>query len=554
MKNSSFSLAAMLSAVLLVKGTIAFGYTSMSVAVDSNLLAYEGKLLFAQGTGSLTQIELNTGKVLNRAAPPKEMAFSGTLYRHGHGIFMADYSRSALLDESTLEVLWSVEDSHDAAIGDNYFVSHDGYDTVTCFDVASGKQAWSKTMHGGWILLARGDVTVIATPLIYDEGHAILVVDMPTGNELFKLKAEPGLLFLNVYLDDEAVYVLTGKNEPNVLSHDASPVELRKFNLAGELQSSIDVMSEEVIWEYGYKTARHGFFLGDRYFEGNGHVRKTYDHEPDAWQDTWGQDDLTSTSLPSGILIEGSFRDSSDERATFVAFKGSDYEWRGYLSHLGEEGWVGQSIEHEGNLVVASGQGHVECFDIVSGRPRWLYVFPEIRRTMSFSSHAMPPTLTQQAASYHVGMRSLGEIAGTLTVGNEVDLSSLVLNELRKQQSYAGAITIDPSPDDPFAGLLPDLVIRATLFAVAPVAILASVALALRQWRRRVSHAGLLAWDYHLLSGIALCLLLSPMLGVLLYGRVDRIVTFCLWSMVVLCVVASIACGRMAKREERVAA
>lgn len=171
MKYANSYLVVMLIAGLPLTGGVALGHTSMTVAVDSNLLVYDGKLLFAQGTGSLTRLELASGKVLNRVVPPEGMHFSGTLLRHEMGVFMADYSRCVLLDEASLNVCWEVGNAHDAAVGTSHFVSHDGYHTVTCRDVASGEEVWSKTLHGGWSLFALGNVAVVATPLLYDEGR-----------------------------------------------------------------------------------------------------------------------------------------------------------------------------------------------------------------------------------------------------------------------------------------------------------------------------------------------------------------------------------------------
>jgi hypothetical protein len=46
--------------------------------------------------------------------------------------------------------------------------------------------------------------------------------------------------------------------------------------------------------------------------------------------------------------------------------------------------------------------GHVECIDATTGESQWLYVFPTIRHTMSYSTHGMPPTMSQAAAIYRI--------------------------------------------------------------------------------------------------------------------------------------------------------
>jgi outer membrane protein assembly factor BamB len=551
MKFVRNTLLAVVGAVLLIGHTFVFGYTSMSVAVDSNLLAYEGKLLFAQGTGSLTRLELSSGKVLDRVAPPKDASFGGRLYRNRHGIFMADYRLCALLDERTLEALWCVGDTYDAAPGDEYFVSHNGYDAVSCFAVENGEKIWTLTIQGGWSLLALGNLAVVSTPAGYEKGDLVVVVDMPTGNELFRLKAAPEEIYLTVYLEADAVHVLTAKKDPDVLSWDAVPVELRTYDLSGEERSRIDMTSDDITWQWGYKTGRHGFLVGDRYFDGNGHVRATYDHEPDSWKKSPDNGESLTISLPAGMVTECSIQDAVDEEGTLLSFAGPDATWSSYLSHLGEDGRVGQMIQTDGKLVVASGQGHVECIDLESGEPEWMYVFPTIRRTMSFSRYSMPPTLTQQAAKYRTSLKNLSATAGTISLGTDTELKSLVFRDLRKQQSYAGRINVDPAPDDPFGGLIARLTVKAVSLAIAPLLVVASLGTVLKRKHRQAGGTGLSAWDCRLLSGISLLMLLSPLLAVLLYGRVDRTLTYLLWGMVVLCVIASFVLGRTARLKDK---
>lgn len=552
MNPFTFRMVAAVVVSSLISGVHVYSYTSTNVAVDSNLLAYDGKLLFVQGTGSLTRLDLNSGRVLNRITPPDNLSFGNRLLRHRLGILSSAYRQCALLDEVSLQVVWSASGGYDAAIGDNYFVTHDGFNTVQCFEVATGKKVWSKTMEGGWRLLARGDIALIGTPSGFEKGDQLVVVDMPTGDERFRLQADGSEFFLSYYLDDTSAYALVGENGPDVLPFNAVPAELRAYSLSGKLQSTFDLTSKEVLWRHGHKTAGNGFFVGASYFDGDG-VRKAYEHEPEDWQKVWGRENSTAASLPSGVLVEEVFRDSVGASGTLISFLRKDAAWRGWITYLVEGGLLWQQIEADGNLIIASGRGEVECIDVATGSSKWVYVFPVIRRTVSYSTNAMPPTLTQQAASYRAGLQSLRGIAGTLLLEDGVEPAKLVMSTMRDLHPYAGTIVVDPSPDDPFAELLPKLMLRAAAFAAFPLIVFAGVTLGLSKWRRRGCGSGLSARDYRVIGVGTFCLALSPLLGVLRYGRVDHTLTLVLYGIALLCVSAGVVCEMIANRKKKLA-
>ena len=516
-----------------------FAYTSRSVAVDSNILVYDGMVLFAQGTGSLTRIELATGSVVDRISPPDGFGFSGTLYLRDEGIILADYDRTTLLDADTLEIRWTIHDTHDSAIGEHHLIAHDGYHTVTCFELETGRKLWSKSLEGGWRLLAEDGMAVIFTPDYYDQDQAMWVFDMSRGDKLFERHADPGQLFLNVYADGETVYLLTGRREPGEI--DAVPLRLISLDKSGNELANIDVQSNEVTWEYGHKTAGNSFFMGKRCFSVDGCVRDMWAHEQELLKNAWKVEDAVNYSLPSGIFIEDSIRDSKGERGTLLKFERPDGEWQGYASHLGEDGWIGQYVEANGCLVVSTSLGHVECIDLATGNARWLYVFPVIRRTVSYSSNAMPPMLTQRAADYRKALENLGAAGGTLPYPRDATPSKQVLSDIRKAVPYSGRIIVDPSPDDPYARLIPKLVRRSMALAVFPAAIIAALIcllwICLRVFRgAEAASPRFSAVHYGILSVFALVLTFSPILGLLLYGRVDPMVTLCLGTSAAACV------------------
>lgn len=113
-----------------------------------------------------------------------------------------------------------------------------------------------------------------------------------------------------------------------------------------------------------------------------------------------------------------------------------------------------QITDAAGKLLLGSSEGQVECVDIDTGRARWIYVFPVIRRTMSYSTpYGMPPYRTQQAADYWEDVRKTDFLGGSLLLSEGFDVSSCAWSELQDSREYAGRVVFDPSPDDPFPNL-----------------------------------------------------------------------------------------------------
>lgn len=129
------------------------GTTYMTRVFETNIIAYDGKVVFAQETGSITMLDLETGAVLLRKRPVAGVRFDGGLRHTEHGLLMVGYSRVTMLHEDTLDVLWAT-DASGAAVGSRRFISHDGYETVSCNDIETGARLWSRNMPEGWDLQA----------------------------------------------------------------------------------------------------------------------------------------------------------------------------------------------------------------------------------------------------------------------------------------------------------------------------------------------------------------------------------------------------------------
>ena len=526
-------------ALLLSAGPV-HGYTARRVALDSNILVYDGKVIFAQGTGSLTVLDLQTGEVLLRKKRQKDFWYSGTLEHCGEGVLMIDYSRIALLDEDTFDPLWQADKSYDAVADGNHVVSHDGDHTVSCRKVGTGELCWTVEMEAGWHVLAAKGKALVATPDFWDGRSALMVLDLQSGRRLLDHQAPPGVHWLQVYFDGERVYVV----DAGPPRFSAEPGTLTALNLQGKVVGKVDADSPEVV----PSSTEHWngrFFWDGKFFSHDGRVRPVYAHEPESLVEYWRREETFPESLPSGVFVRSyHVIDISGERGQLLQMIMSNKSWGVYAPHLDKDGYVYQVTEAEGKLLLGDSKGHMECLDVETGRPRWIYKFPLIRRTMSYSTpHGMPPYLTQQAAEYREGAWKMELACGSVPLPEDFDPASGRWSELRDSTEYAGRILFDPSPDDPFANLwvyflwlafyallpiigVPLLFLRTRGRAEAP-----ERAAAQRSGRKGPGFASLAAW----------CLLLSfsPALGLLQYGRVSFAWTLALKVLFVLAILCA---------------
>jgi hypothetical protein len=293
------------------------------------------------------------------------------------------------------------------------------------------------------------------------------------------------------------------------------------------------------------------FIWGDKYFS-DSRVQPLKAHQRKALTELWKQiaglpnalgleslprrDVFPQQLLPSGVFADFPSKDADGKLGQLLQMIQAKRSWKAYAPHLGEHGVVGDVTEVDGRLLVGSSEGHVECLDIESGRPRWLYTFPVIRQTVSYSiPYGMPPYLAQQAAEYREGLKKT-TICGSIPFPSNVDRTSIKWSKLRAETEYPGRIIIDPSPDDPFPnfeGYFTRLAVCAFLPIVGTLVLLTRLARR-KAHKKPVSIGFLVAWF--------LVLSLPPAYGLLEYGRISHSWTIALKAIFAMTIVGAV-CG-----------
>jgi len=487
-------------------------HTSMRVALDSNLLVDDGHVIFAQGTGSLTVLDLQTGKVLLRKKPKHGFSYSGRLQHSAHGVLMMSYDRIFLLDRDTFDPVWQARKCYDTAVDGEYLVSHDGDHTVSCRSAQSGKLCWTADMEGGWHLAAAKGKALVATPDVWNERPAVLLLDLETGRKLAPYEASSGAHWLEVYFDGDRIYVVD--DESKAPHFPPKPGTITTLDLQSKVVGKVRYSSHEIT-PFTAEYWNGCFIWNDKYFAPKGQVRHLSANERKELIESWKRNELNPILLASGTFIERQCQDANGETGVLLHMVLPKGSWKAYAPHLGQHGMIAQVIEAQGRLLLGDSDGHVECMDIDTGRPNWLYMFPVIQQTISYSvPHGMPPYLNQRAAAYRQGVAKMNASCGSIVMRPGFIPASSKWSDQRNAAKYAGRIVFDPDPDDPFSDLG---WYRLWLAICALLPIIGVAGLLLAHFARRKLSTPLVIW-FLLFS-------LPPAFGLLLYGRVSHLET-----------------------------
>jgi outer membrane protein assembly factor BamB len=341
---------------------------AMQLGVESNLLIDDNRVIFVQAGGSLTALHLETGEVLHRRAG--DYYTVSMLKRVEPGILVLDYSKVALLDPQNLSEVWWTKSSYDPNVLEETLVSYDGNGLVEHRRLTDGTVLWSYNLPGGLEVVAEGNKVLVHRAAMF--GEVAVLLDLETGEELFRKTPQPGTIWPDLYFDGKHVYAKEAfyLGEP----YTAQVKNLSVWNTAGEEVRRVSLEA------YDQEKLRWGWFdwEGKRFSGGRVHPI------PEPWLGsppgtTW------VTDLQNGSTLL--------HRRDEIELQSPEGRWTGRLPYLPIRGEIWQAVLDGHNLLLGSNFGHVECIDITTGESQWLYVFPAILSSWSGGGSSMATAL-----------------------------------------------------------------------------------------------------------------------------------------------------------------
>ena len=419
--------------------TAAYSMTVIPTGVNSNFLIDNGRVFFAQADDSLTVLDLETGSVIARK---KDKNYSGVLLKIKEGILVLNYFQITLLDSKTLTPIWKTDKSYNPNIIDGYLVSYDGDGLVECRSLDNGKVRWSYNLPGALDIVAeKGKVLVHNAARFFEGSPATVLLDLYTGEELFRKSPPPGIHYDNVYFDGERIYLEYESSSSNRFDNSFEKIVI--CNLSGREISSIDVPP-------GFEKSRG--YSGEPFFSLGG---KTF-----ASGRVWGDDEEVPPAKPGRPLIERKYMANSKKEVIIYTFKidsgsiiieavedeeitielkSEKAKWKGLLSYLKKRWEVLTVAEADNKLLLGTDLGYVECISMRSASSLWMYIFPTLHHPGPYGLNIKDSFMATEAKIWRRG--------------NKRKVPSSGMRLLSQKENSKPRIIFDPNPWNPFHNL-----------------------------------------------------------------------------------------------------
>ena len=478
------------------------GYTYLQVGVDSNFLIDSNRVLFAQADGSLTALALGSGEVLARN---KSLYFSGNLLRTPDGILVLNDRNIALLDPATLNTVWQTRGQQSPFVTDHAVISQSSEGRVECRQLEDGSLSWSYPMPGVLQIAAAGGGVFILRSATYEAGASPVAVCLneKDGTELFRRAPANHMQWGSAFMNASNLFLVAGSY--NLERSDYQPESLVVWNTRGEELQSLPIptslrtaVKDGKPFDLDGKT----FWMG-RVYPGPQALpigRLGRSHVILEQTNSSSRSFETDYDLGDGatFISHAKYLDETNgEGGAFVMeveWREPDHQWSGVLPYLLDRGRIVALARADGKILVGTDFGQVECIEADTGESAWLYTFPTMRRTLSYSARGMPPTQTEAAAAFQRDN------------ANPPSSGLHVING----KARAPRIVVDPEPVDPYRGLARRLFLAWTATGVGLAAFL--LVHSLGWWRR---------WNSSSVGGAAVWITFLVFCGYLAYGRVS---------------------------------
>jgi outer membrane protein assembly factor BamB len=394
--------------LLLASSLAAPGYTSLQVGVDSNFLVDDDRVCFAQSDGSLTVLSLQSGEVLAR---DRSRNFSGTLLRVSPGLLACNGQTVALLDPTNLNIRWESACLRTPAVTQNTIITQDGHGRIECRDLADGRLNWSFALPGALQVVAAAGRVLVHRPATYEAGvePATVMLDGASGAELYRKRPPDGIQWGPVFFDGTNIFMTTGPFHR--LRGDYLPERLAVWNVNGEELSSIPIPADlrqrakdgglldldgRTFWKGQVYTSRQSM-PWERLGREQTTIERTNDHSITFETDYDLGEGVTfiahAKRLDETNGLGGSF-------VMQVELRTPSRQWAGVLPYLLDRGRIVALAVADGRLLIGTDFGQVECINADTGQSWWLYTFPTLRRTLSYSSRSLPPMESEAAEAF----------------------------------------------------------------------------------------------------------------------------------------------------------
>jgi hypothetical protein len=263
------------------------------------------------------------------------------------------------------------------------------------------------------------------------------LLNLRTGEEIFRKVAPPGIHWNNAFFDGTNIYVQTG---PYIGKRSDYTLErLAIWNTRGEETGSLPIPTD---WTKNLRNSDQHFDLDNKTFD-RGRVYDTR-HPRTDWRRggsietivrTNGEAEPAETKFDLG---DGLFWIQRAGNHVEYELQSPSGNWTGTLPYLQKHGGISALAASGGKVVLGSNLGHVECIDSRNGESKWLYVFPTMRHTMSYSSpNGLPPMMSTAAGIFRRENKDKPK-SGFQIVNGKASTPSIIL---------------DPQPVDPFREL-----------------------------------------------------------------------------------------------------
>jgi len=413
-------------------------YTFWQVGVGSNFLIESNRVVFAQSDSSLTVLAIDSGAVLERR---KRGDFSGRLKRVPFGILLLQYSSISLLDATNFSTIWQTDLAYEPNVLENSLVSYDGNGVVARRNLNDGTVRWTFSLPGALEVVAEGDKVLINRAATYEKKNvpALVMLDLESGKEIFRKTPPDGIQWPKIFFDGQNVYIeegaFSGKRSDyeleNLVVWSAQGQEIRRIPLDEKTRKEIRFSDSP--FDLDQKTFFQSHVYSNRWSISSERFGKICSTENQS-------NGVTCYNLDDGFAFTERCKYSAGGQSykCEVELESPEGHWEGVLAYLSKGGRISAIARISDRILLGTDRGQVECINARTGESLWLYVFPTIRQTLSYSSpYGMPPMMSQAAKLYRDDNRTIPQTG----------------LQLLNQNSRRTRVIVDPEPADPFHDL-----------------------------------------------------------------------------------------------------